>query len=77
MRGTHYLVKADFRNNFYVKYTLVIDFTSLSKGDQLMFQHHSSLNHHSLTQARIHKIFPKITEGFIWDMSRKWGDNHN
>lgn len=70
-------MKADFRNDFLVKFTLVNDFTSLSSGDQLTFQQSSSLSCNLFTQAKIHKFFPKIYEDFVLNTTREWGGNRN
>ena len=77
LKGTYYLVKADFRNDNLVKFTLVNDFTSLSSGDQLTFQQCSSLSCNLFTQAKIHKFFPKIYEDFVLNTIREWEGNRN
>jgi hypothetical protein len=77
LRGTYYLVKADSNSDFEPQFTLLIDFTSLSSGDQLVFPYHAPISHYSLTQSKIYRLLPKVAEDFMANAGREWGRHNN
>ena len=73
LRGTYYFVKADSNSYNEAKFTLMIDFATLTSGNQLVFQHPAILSHHSVTRAKMFRLLPKIAEDFVSNANREWG----